>query len=358
MRVASVFGVLLAVPAAGLTTVGCVGDSITFGVGASCPPCQIKPTPLQPCGSAGCAHSWPAQLQALLGGSSHRVWNWGHVAATMQSTTNCARGDPRSVHPPLRQHSYRLGHPLISQYGAVMMCRATLAHRTGHAIPPTPKAHLNTPTHTHKHLHTPPSPRQPLPSSCGGRNCSKGTGPPSEPCHSNGPPYWVTAEFKAATNRSAPLDAVVIMLGTNDAKQSNWLDLGNESQYAADAARMVRTFQTLPQQPTVFLSTPPPLYHATYTMNQTVVGSVMPRILRQVAARTGCEFIDMVNPLGGWPGLTMPELFLPNATNGGCDVPKGSGAAGCKGDGCHPDDLGHHRIAEVVAAALARVQNQ
>jgi hypothetical protein len=38
----------------------------------------------------------------------------------------------------------------------------------------------------------------------------------------------------------------------------------------------------------------------------------------------------------------------PNATNGGCDVLKG-----CKGDGCHPDDMGHHKIAEVVAKALA-----
>lgn len=49
----------------------------------------------------------------------------------------------------------------------------------------------------------------------------------------------MTAEFKRATDSSAPLDAVIIMLGTNDAKKTNWVNLGNESQYAADATRMV-----------------------------------------------------------------------------------------------------------------------
>ena len=47
-----------------LTTVGCVGDSITEGVGASCPPCPTKPSPLQPCGPAGCAHSWHVHYHA------------------------------------------------------------------------------------------------------------------------------------------------------------------------------------------------------------------------------------------------------------------------------------------------------
>jgi hypothetical protein len=226
--------------AAAALTIGCVGDSITEGVGASCPPCTVSPRPLQPCGPAGCAHSWPGQLQVQLG-TGHRVWNWGHVAATMMSTTNCARGDP----------------------------------------------------------------------TCSGRNCSAGrTGPPAKPCRSNGPPYWTTNEFAAATNRMAPLDAVVIMLGTNDAKANNWLYLGNETQYGLDAEKMVRTFMSLPQKPRVFLSTPPPLYHPTYTMNQTVVGVVMPAILEHIAVRTGCEFIDMIAPLGGWPTLSEPQLFL------------------------------------------------
>jgi lysophospholipase L1-like esterase len=251
--------------------IGCVGDSITQGVGASCPPCPTK-GPLQPCGLQGCAHAWPAQLQQQVG-SSHTVLNWGHVAATMQSTTNCADKN------------------------------------------------------------------------CGGRHCLAGE--KTVPCRSNGPPYWVTREFARATNRSAPLDVVVIMLGTNDAKANNWLHLGNQTQYAEDAQRMVQTFMSLPQAPRVYLSTPPPLYHATYSMNQTVVGSIMPRVLRAVARRLGCEFIDMIAPLGGWPALTKPELFLPNRTNGGCDTPHQ-----CKGDGCHPDDLGHSRIATVVAAAL------
>jgi lysophospholipase L1-like esterase len=223
--------------------------------------------------------AWPAQLQALLG-AAHTVHNWGHVAATMQRTTNCEEGTA-----------------------------------------------LN----------------------CSGRTCPKGRGGggPLLPCRSNGPPYWVTQEFATATNRSAPLTHVVIVLGTNDAKHTNWFYLGNETQYTADAAAMVATFQALPQKPKIYLATPPPLYHATYTMNQTLVGEIMPRILQKVAAQAGVEFLDLVTPLGGWPALSMPELFLPNATNGGCDVLKA-----CKGDGCHPDDLGHKAIATVVAGVL------
>ena len=49
------------------------------------------PLTLPVCVLLPAARGRPAQLQALLG-SSHRVWNWGHVAATMQSSTNCARG--------------------------------------------------------------------------------------------------------------------------------------------------------------------------------------------------------------------------------------------------------------------------
>eukprot|EP01043_Picozoa_sp_COSAG02_P008482 COSAG02_NODE_272_length_26345_cov_761.363179_9_plen_286_part_00 len=255
-------------------TVGCVGDSITQGVGASCPPCPTR-GPLQPCGPQGCAHAWPAQLQRQLGGN-HRVLNWGHVAATMQRTTNCDDYD------------------------------------------------------------------------CEGRHCS--VGPLLRPCKSNGPPYWVTREFARATNVTAPLDVVVIMLGTNDAKRNNWEALGNQSQFTSDAAAMVATFLELPQKPRVFLSSPPPLYHATYTMNQTVVGLVMPHILRTVCAQhRDCSYIDMITPLGGWPSLSEPQLFLPNASNHGCDS---KNPKQCKGDGCHPDDLGHAKIASVVAGAL------
>ena len=55
----------------------------------------------------------------------------------------------------------------------------------------------------------------------------------------------------------------------------------------------------------------------------------------------------------GWPALADPQLFLPNTTNGGCAVPQGE-PNGCKGDGCHPDDAGHHAIAVVVKKAIER----
>ena len=254
--------------------VACVGDSITAGVGASCPPCPSPhASPLQPCPRPlGCANSWPAQLQQQLG-STYQVQNYGHVAATMQSTTNCDGAN------------------------------------------------------------------------CSGRMCD------GKPCRSDGPPYWATSEFKAATNQSQQLHAVVIMLGTNDAKHNNWHNLGNSSQFRKDAAAMVDLFLQLPGKPRIFLSTPPPLYSAhVYSMNQTVVAVDIPKILQDVADskdspgtgdRVTC--VDMISPLGGWPGLNKPELFLPNASNHGCNT-----VGQCKGDGCHPDDAGHRAIASVL----------
>lgn len=60
----------------------------------------------------------------------------------------------------------------------------------------------------------------------------------------------------------------------------------------------------LRQRPRIFLSTPPPLYrNGVYSMNQTVIGEVMPRILKAVAMATNVSFIDMATPLGGTASL-------------------------------------------------------
>jgi lysophospholipase L1-like esterase len=148
-------------------------------------------------------------------------------------------------------------------------------------------------------------------------------------------------------NKSATLDVVIAMLGTNDAKKNNWLNLGNETQYKHDTAKMIDALLALPSKPKVYIATPPPLYHATYTMNQSAVGVIIPQILKEIATMKGVGFIDMITPLGGWPALSRPDFFLPNSTNGGCDTP-----GKCKGDGCHPDDAGHNAIARVVAGVI------
>jgi len=67
-----------AVPASRAVKVACMGTSITAGYMASSP-----------------SHSWPAQLQGLLG-SGYEVLNFGHSGATIQHEgTDC---DPRTPH--------------------------------------------------------------------------------------------------------------------------------------------------------------------------------------------------------------------------------------------------------------------
>merc|ERR1712232_52388 len=99
-------------------------------------------------------------------------------------------------------------------------------------------------------------------------------------------PYWQGPRFKALT--SAKWDLVIIMLGTNDAKDSNPLALNwkhdcggvnhttlDGCSFATDYAAMIELVKTLGTKdsgPDIYVMIPPPLMqHGAYTMNQTVI---------------------------------------------------------------------------------------
>lgn len=95
-----------------------------------------------------------------------------------------------------------------------------------------------------------------------------------------------------------------------------------------------------PFKPRVYLSIPPPLYiqHNPFKFNQTIINTLLPEMVPEIARACGLPDDQIVNYFDGMGGPTLsnPELF-------------------CKPSSCdyfHPNDEGHHRMAEIVYEAL------
>ena len=116
-------------------------------------------------------------------------------------------------------------------------------------------------------------------------------------------PYWKRPQFKTLTQNK--WDIIIIMLGTNDAKDpgdhgpNNWLhNCGGPDHtsldgctFAEDYASMIKTVKgqgTTAKGPDIWVAVPPPLM-AQYSIgaNQTVINSVYPKLVPLIAKANG-----------------------------------------------------------------------
>lgn len=174
--------------------------------------------------------------------------------------------------------------------------------------------------------------------------------------------YWNTTQYHQALASAS--DIVVLMLGTNDAKDSRWAMSSHT--FPTDYADMARSFLALSPKPKLYVMVPPPLYRdGRYNMNQTVINSLFPgsgpAAVRTIAEALGLptsQVIDIYSlfqkqcPVaGGTPG------HAPNATDVPCDWIgwcSGVNSTQCLGiDGCHPNDVGYGHVARLVHAAIS-----
>ena len=180
-------------------------------------------------------------------------------------------------------------------------------------------------------------------------------------------PYWERPQFDAFVN--ATWDVVIVMLGTNDAKDpgdggpDNWQhDCGGAShttldgcQYASDYADMIALARTLGRDaqtpPRVFANAPPPLMMSgAIGANQTVINSVYPQLVPLIAAANDAAEIDVFGGMGGvadWADEYPDECTL-DSTLASC-------AWWCDEqscDQCHPNDAGYVQLAKTVMAGL------
>ncbi len=147
--------------------------------------------------------------------------------------------------------------------------------------------------------------------------------------------YWNTGDLpmvetfvrNTGANASA---AVIIMLGTNDSKDSptgvdNWTATA-PMRYAADYNSMIDALRALTPAPQVFLALPPPAFANGYAIDGTVIASQIVPIIRAIAADRQLAVIDVYSALGA-----MSSLFP---------------------DGVHPNDVGHMLIAKAMEDGL------
>jgi len=184
-------------------------------------------------------------------------------------------------------------------------------------------------------------------------------------------PYWKRPQYKALT--SAKWDIIVIMLGTNDAKDAgshgphNWPHNctgggAHTCPFAVDYKSMVdlvRTLGTTAAGPKIYNAVPPPLMlNAVYGMNETVINTVFPSLITTINAdnKLDAKAIDVFGALGG---VADWQTAFPK---GGCTLNNTGTAAKCgyfcssaqkwTCDQCHPDNVGYNAMAATMKAGM------
>ena len=134
-------------------------------------------------------------------------------------------------------------------------------------------------------------------------------------------PYIDQEEFQRA-KQFLP-NIVIILLGTNDAREDHYQSIDN---FVADYEQLIREVQAFESKPKIFLVKPPPIFDNQFDLsNANLVDGVIPRI-EQVAKELGLTTIDAHTPLANHP-----EYFM---------------------DGVHPNNEGAKLIASEVYMSI------
>lgn len=180
-------------------------------------------------------------------------------------------------------------------------------------------------------------------------------------------PYWQRPQYKALT--ASKWDIIVIMLGTNDAKDpgdhgpNNWQhDCGGPDHtttegctFAEDFRSMVelvRTLGTTSAGPKVYVQVPPPLMQQrSIGANQTVINSVYPNLFPLIAKENSATgLIDVFTGMGGtsdWQSKFPASCQLESPWK-----PCGWWCDKQSCDQCHPNDDGYAHMAQLVQEGL------
>lgn len=168
--------------------------------------------------------------------------------------------------------------------------------------------------------------------------------------------------------RSTKYDAYIWMLGTNDARYSGWVDAcvtdsadfnpadadsSHLCQFERDYLELIYTTRASSTSP-IFLVTPPPVpLNCAYSVNATIVNSILPNILARVCAAIGssCTLVDAFGAFGGHATRPFPA--------GGCTPLSTASDERCRHycnaqtcDPLHPSDDGYALLARLIFGAL------
>jgi len=181
-------------------------------------------------------------------------------------------------------------------------------------------------------------------------------------------PFWKRPEYNALI--SAKWDIVIIMLGTNDAKDhgshgpNNWQhDCGGPNHTTLDGCSFAKDFEAMidvvrslgrtDTGPQIYAAIPPPLMQKdAYGMNQTVLNAVYPKLIPLIQKAEG-----IMGPINVYKGMGGVDDWQSHIPSSGCSLD--SSWAPCKWycdgqscDQCHPNDNGYKQLASIVMRSL------
>lgn len=134
-------------------------------------------------------------------------------------------------------------------------------------------------------------------------------------------PYWNETKYKEVLTW-AP-DIVIIKLGTNDTKPQNWR---YKDGFVRDYVDLIRSFKSLPSNPTIFICNPIPVFEDKYGISEVAMKHEILPMIEEVAKKAEVQIIDLYQSFLGKADLTY--------------------------DGIHPNDEGAGFLATEVYKAL------
>ena len=162
-------------------------------------------------------------------------------------------------------------------------------------------------------------------------------------------PYWSTAQFESSHDFGP--DIVIIMLGTNDSKPSNWNR--GKGQFAADYGALIDSYTSLATHPRVYAIIVIPAGRNDWAISGATIANELNPIIEQVALAKMITTIDGFAAFGG----AMFDTSLFSASDQVHPYPKGhqvlghavyevlmsSGGLGTGGMGAGPGGVGAAR---------------
>ncbi|MDD3321407.1 MAG: SGNH/GDSL hydrolase family protein [Paludibacter sp.] len=108
-------------------------------------------------------------------------------------------------------------------------------------------------------------------------------------------PYWNESAY---TNAKTFLpNKVMILLGTNDAKNTNWNPYGKE--FVSNYKEMIDVFRNLSSKPEIYIGLIPPGENVVWTISFNYIKDSVNTHIKQVALESGVNLIDIFDGLNG-----------------------------------------------------------
>jgi lysophospholipase L1-like esterase len=133
--------------------------------------------------------------------------------------------------------------------------------------------------------------------------------------------YYLSDQYFNA--QSFQPTTVIIMLGTNDARNNLYPQINN---FVGDYEHMLTRIQAFPSKPQIYIVLPPPIFSNSLDLNATTFNQQIIPGIQQVAGSLSLSIIDVYSPL-----INHPEYFS---------------------DGVHPDTQGAEIIANTIYQAI------